>query len=345
MQLIFNFFGDDIAENNKHCHTIKCNKYQNQGLVYLGSKRGIADKIYHAIINTLGGVKINRFIDLFCGGGAMGICAAMHGERVLFNDKNEYIIYFLYCALNNKIPPEWKKDFISREEYNGLKDFIANKSYFEIDKQTALRYAFASFFFSFGGKFGKSYIYGADIEKQKEIMHKTFIFNDLDAKKELEKIVGFEFELKKDFTPHENYIYYKKQGREKIGKPRSETDKRVEFDRDKSDLERLQHLEHLERLQRLEFSSIDYVDFKAEKGDIIYCDPPYENTAEYLKGVNHNSFFEWALSNKNAVFISEYQDLSKYGFVKVFEIEKRQLLNKNSETKTNTEYLFWNGKK
>ena len=351
MQLVFNFFDDDIAENNKHYHTIKCNKYQNQGLVYLGSKRGIADKIYHAIKNTLGDKKINRFVDLFCGGGAMGICAALHGERVLFNDKNEYIIYFLYCALNNKIPPEWKKEFISREEYQKLKDFIKNKSYFEIDKQTALRYAFASFFFSFGGKFGKCYIYGVDIEKQKEIMHKTFIFNDLDAKKELENIAGFEFELKKDFTPYENYIFYKKQGREKIGKPRSETDKRVEFNRDKSDLqhlehlERLQHLEHLQCLEHLQFLSIDYADFQAEKGDIIYCDPPYENTEKYIKGVNHNSFFEWALSNKNAVFISEYQDLSQYGFVKVFEIEKRQLLNKSSDTKKNIEYLFWNGKK
>lgn len=354
MQLVFNFFDDDIAENNKHYHTIKCNKYQKQGLVYLGSKRGIADKIYHAIINTLGGVKINRFVDLFCGGGAMGFCAALHGERVLMNDDNQYLIHLLYSIVNNKIPPEWKKDFISREEYQALKDFIANKSYFEIDKQTALRYAFASFFFSFGGRFGKSYIYGKDIEKQKEIMHKTFIFNDLDAKKELENIAGFEFKLKKDFTPYENYLFYKKQGREKIGKPRSETNKCIEFDRDKSDLqhlehlqhlERLQHLEHLEHLERLEFSSIDYADFQAEKGDIIYCDPPYENTAKYIKGVNHNSFFEWALSNKNAVFISEYQDLTKYGFIKIFEIEKRQLLNRNSDTKTNTEYLFWNGKK
>ena len=43
--------------------------------------------------------------------------------------------------------------------------------------------------------------------------------------------------------------------------------------------------------------------------------------------------------------VSEYKDLSKYGFIKIFEIEKRQLLNKNSDTKTNAEYLFWNGKK
>ena len=218
MQLVFNFF-NEISENNKFLHTIKCNKYQGQGLVYLGSKRGIADKIYHAIINTLGNKKINRFVDLFCGGGAMGFCAYLHGERVLMNDANQYLIYLLYSIVNNKIPPEWKKDFIRREEYQALKDFIANKSYFEIDKQIALRYAFASFFFSFGGNFGKSYIYSADIEKQKEIMHKTFIFNDLDAKKQLENIAGFEFELKKDLTPYENYIYYKKQGREKIGKP------------------------------------------------------------------------------------------------------------------------------
>ena len=92
IQLGFNL-SDDLAENNKLCHNIECNQYQGQGLVYLGSKRGIADKIYHAIINTLCGVKINRFVDLFCGGGAMGICAALHGERVLFNDKNDKTKY------------------------------------------------------------------------------------------------------------------------------------------------------------------------------------------------------------------------------------------------------------
>lgn len=68
IQFAFNL-SDDLAENNKFCHNIECNQYQGQGLVYLGSKRGIADRIYHAIINTLGGVKINRFVDLFCGGG------------------------------------------------------------------------------------------------------------------------------------------------------------------------------------------------------------------------------------------------------------------------------------
>ena len=326
IQFAFNL-SDDLAENNKFCHNIECNQYQGQGLVYLGSKRGIADRIYHAIINTLGGVKINRFVDLFCGGGAIGICAALHGERVLMNDANQYLIYLLYSIVNHKIPTELEKEFINREEYQALKDFVANKSYFEIDKQTALRYAFASFFFSFGGKFGKSYIYGADKEKEKELLHNVILFKDENALNILSKKYNLNLTMPIDENYYDRYISFKQQIRV--------NGKRID----------LQHLQRLQHLEHLEFLSIDYADFQAEKGDIIYCDPPYENTAKYIKGVNHNSFFEWALSNKNAVFISEYQDLSQYGFVKVFEIEKRQLLNKNSDKKTNTEYLFWNGKK
>ena len=94
----------------------------------------------------------------------------------------------------------------------------------------------------------------------------------------------------------------------------------------------------------MEFVSKYYSEVEIKNGDIIYCDPPYENTAKYLKGVNHNSFFEWALSQNNSVFISEYQDLTQYGFIKVYEIEKRVLLNSFNKTKKSNELLFWNGK-
>ena len=356
MQLSLNFFDDDYLSNN--LSIVKCDKYKGQGLVYMGSKRFIADYLYHAIKNTLHAAGLNksgRFVDLFCGGGAIGLCALSHGERVVFNDINGYLIYLLQTAICGK--PELKEylnelktHFFTKTEYQELKDAIANKSYFEIDCKTALRYAVAMQFWSFGGNFGSHYIYGKDKEYIKNLMHKVFFYQDEIAKKELELIAGFNFEIKKDFTPYENYIYYKKQGREKIGKTRSEKDRRITFYGNKYYLERLQHLEHLEHLEHKEnivdFFSLDYTKMQFNKDDIIYCDPPYENTIKYKHGLNHNSFFEWALSLDNSVFISEYQDLTQYGFIKVFEKEKRALLNmyNNRQIDTRKECLFWNGK-
>lgn len=342
MQLQLNFFNDEL---NNNLSIVKCDKYKQQGLVYMGSKRLIADYLYHAIKNTLNRAGLNKngyFIDLFCGGGAMGFCALSHGEKVVFNDKNEYLIFLLQTALMNRKPDidkiyqELKTHFVTREEFREIKSLVENKSYFEIDCKTALRYAFL-LFFSFGGNMCKNYIYGADIEEHKHNLHKLICFHDETAHKALEKHFNISFRLPENETYYNRYLAWKKVLREH--------NRRM-------DLQHLEHLQHLERLERLEhkenivnFSSLDYQKVSFTENDIIYCDPPYENTEKYKNGINHTDFLEWALSQKESVFISEYQDLTPYGFTKIYEREKMVLLNNNNRLKDKEkECLFWNGK-
>lgn len=70
-------------------------------------------------------------------------------------------------------------------------------------------------------------------------------------------------------------------------------------------LDRLQSVEHLqaltqlEALQRLEVSNIDYRDYKYKKGDVVYCDVPYEvlgkdSCDDYGLTFDSLAFYEWA---------------------------------------------------
>ena len=79
-------------------------------------------------------------------------------------------------------------------------------------------------------------------------------------------------------------------------------------------LERLQSLERLERLQSLESHNRpllwpfvrDYRKVPIPEGAVVYCDPPYKNTAKYLVDFDHDAFYHWALTRDYPVFISEY---------------------------------------
>ena len=53
-------------------------------------------------------------------------------------------------------------------------------------------------------------------------------------------------------------------------------------------LERLQQLERLERKNTVFCASYDQIEIP--KGAVIYCDPPYQGTAEYSEGgFNHTT--------------------------------------------------------
>ena len=98
-------------------------------------------------------------------------------------------------------------------------------------------------------------------------------------------------------------------------------------------LERLEQLEQLERLKRVNFSSLDYRKIKIEPNSIIYCDIPYKNKRGYGRDFNHDEFFDWAASQKNPVFISEYE-INDPRFEVVQEIETRTKMAANSSKNT-----------
>ena len=63
-------------------------------------------------------------------------------------------------------------------------------------------------------------------------------------------------------------------------------------------------------IQGIEFHSTDYFNVPLpEKSCLIYCDPPYANTTEYVDKFDHKIFWEWAKQKTlegHKVFVSEY---------------------------------------
>lgn len=96
-------------------------------------------------------------------------------------------------------------------------------------------------------------------------------------------------------------------------------------------LERLQSLESLERLQSLEIYNLSYEQVKIPENAVIYCDIPYKNTNAYLSEFDYEKFYKWALSQKQAVFISEYSMPAE--FYEVTSWERRSLLSDKSRKK------------
>lgn len=100
---------------------------------------------------------------------------------------------------------------------------------------------------------------------------------------------------------------------------------------------RLQQLEQLEQLQRLEqLEQLDnilslncgsYIDYKYQRGDVVYCDPPYEETAQYDESAfNHKAFYDWAYAQPYPVYFSSYE-ISDGRFRALWSTKKRSLLN------------------
>ena len=108
-------------------------------------------------------------------------------------------------------------------------------------------------------------------------------------------------------------------------------------------LQRLQRLPRLPRLEKLEINCGSYLDYQYREGDVVYCDPPYENTAKYDNdGFNHKQFYDWVASREYPVYFSSYE-ISDNRFNVVWQTEKQSLLNNRKETKkVVTEYLYCN---
>lgn len=103
-------------------------------------------------------------------------------------------------------------------------------------------------------------------------------------------------------------------------------------------LESLQSMESLERLQRLETSSMSYVDYAYRDGDVVYCDPPYNETDGYEIEFDSAAFWEWARTRNYPVYVSEYQ--APDDFVSIWSREKRSLLSSTGLTAPRIEHLF-----
>lgn len=100
----------------------------------------------------------------------------------------------------------------------------------------------------------------------------------------------------------------------------------------------------LPKLNGCEFISGDYYSLKIPNNSIVYCDPPYQGTKEYIaakkSGFNSEKFWQWCrdkVEEGHQVFISEYNAPDDFECIWSKEIQSG--LNTNS-TKKGIEKLF-----
>jgi site-specific DNA-adenine methylase len=107
-------------------------------------------------------------------------------------------------------------------------------------------------------------------------------------------------------------------------------------------LERLERLQQLEQLERLSITSLDYRAVEILPNSVVYCDIPYQGTAEYGNAFSHKEFFDWAASRDFPVFISEYE-IKDPRFELVYTVSKRCILTTEGESnKVRQEKLYRN---
>ena len=130
-------------------------------------------------------------------------------------------------------------------------------------------------------------------------------------------------------------------------------------------LERLQRLQSLHNLDNLNIDNISYLDYEYEDGDVVYCDPPYENTVGYCindknieeeieyysdkakrkykktikESFNSKQFYDWVASRDYQIFFSSYE-INDKRFKIIDKIEKINLMSSNE--KKNFEYIYTN---
>lgn len=96
------------------------------------------------------------------------------------------------------------------------------------------------------------------------------------------------------------------------------------------------------------FTYGDYKDLTIPESSIVYCDPPYSNTKEYItakkSGFSSEEFWDWCrelVTKGHKVFVSEYAAPSD--FSPVWEASVKSSLSANGvvgESKTSVERLF-----
>lgn len=197
-----------------------------------------------------------------------------------------------------------EKRWISRSDFEKLKD---------TDPYVRLCWSF--------GNNQKCYLYGKDIEPYKKAFHYAVVFQDVELFKDLgitipKKSIESESQLQRRLNVKSYLNWLRKDN----------------------------HAGDLQSLESLEFSRGDYRDVKLPSECVVYCDPPYRGTAEYLNVFDFNAFDDWCrkTSKNYPLFISEYSMPSD--FYRYSALNKRSLLNNSSNRVLNKIECLWKSK-
>ena len=95
-----------------------------------------------------------------------------------------------------------------------------------------------------------------------------------------------------------------------------------------------------QRLQSLQSLQKSYDQVEIQPNSVIYCDPPYQDTAQYITGsFDHANFWAWCRQQRELVVVSEYNAPDDFVQVAKFT-HKSKLQGGMKNIGTNTEQLF-----
>ena len=300
----------------------------NLGIPYMGSKRKLAKPILDHILREH--PNTTHFFDLFGGGGAMSFEALQRGLSVVYNEKNPAIVALLRDIRENGVRPEYY-EWISREHFHELKNGDDWKAGIT---QTC---------WSFGNNVKKGYLFSAENEELKRPLHEIVVNRCEKSRLEFAKKYGLEIpsHLLNGETVNERRLAVMSFVKKNKGRTDLEQLERLER------LELLQQLLQLERLQQLQqlhitCGSFDEVVINTPiESTVIYCDPPYVNTAEYNDcGFDIQSLYKWIEKCKYPVYLSSYES----HLTCVAEFAHRSTLSSSNNSKQTVERLFSNVK-
>lgn len=307
---------------------------RHYGIPYMGSKQKLVDKVVPFILNRH--PDADSFYDLFGGGGSVSLYVVRKYPHldVIYNERSKAISALMqHLKDGGEIP----LDFVTRAEFE--------QKYKGDDWYAGLLQCAWTF-----GNNQKSYLYGVPLQDFKQALSELVVTGKGDIewleqtaddinKKEYGKSVRTKIYLnpKRYTTPYQRRIVVAKQI---------------------PNVGALQHLTRLERLQQIaNMPGISTLGISAGTSynevpiigarPVVYCDPPYEGTAEYREGAfNHKEFYDWVMSRDYPVYVSSYS-VSDPRLKRVKAINTRSLLNssKSKESTYNYENIYWNGVK
>ena len=308
---------------------------RHYGIPYMGSKQKIVDKIVPFILNRH--PNADAFYDLFGGGGSVALYTVQKYPhlRVVYNERSKAISALMQHLKDNGDIPI---DFVTRKEFE--QNYKGDDWYAGV-LQTC---------WAFGNN-QKSYVYGTEIEEFKNHLHNVAIGKSDDIER-LNALINK--------YAHQKGIDYNANIYLNLSRYKTSYQRRIAFSRQVTNpslghIKLLQSMYWMDKLEQVKnMPGISYLDIVqggnydevAITGEhpIIYCDPPYENTAEYREGsFDSRAFYDWAMAQSYPVYISSYL-ISDNRFILVKAIKKQSLLAKRYTSDSyNYENLYWNG--
>lgn len=306
---------------------------RHYGIPYMGSKQKLVDKIIPFILARHPGT--TDLYDLFGGGGSVALYA-VHKYPQLSVHYNELSKAIGGLMQHLKDYGDIPFDFVTRQEFE--QKYKGDDWYAGL-LQTA---------WTFGNN-QKSYLYGMPIQDFKQELAKLVLTGEADI--DYLETFANEFILKESGKHTNTHIFlnnsrYKTPYQRRIIVQRQIPQLGGEL-KHIARLERLVQIKNMPGLSDLDVSvgkSYDQVPIEGSK-PLLYCDPPYENTAEYREGgFDHKTFYDWVMSRPYPVYVSSYK-VSDPRMKLVKAVNTRSLLNSSKSEKSsyNYENVYWNG--